>query len=78
MSESEQYDPFAHLKQRATERAERTLKRMRAGIAALKARGQKITAESLKQVTRELKSGVAGLSFQVTAATCRSVWTPGR
>jgi hypothetical protein len=65
MSEPEQDNPFAHLKQRATERAERTLKRMRAGIAALEAKGQKITAESLKQVTRELEPGFAGLSFQV-------------
>ena len=38
---------------------------MRAGIAALRAAGQKITAESLKQVTRELEPGFAGLSFQV-------------
>lgn len=60
-----QADPFAHLKQRATARAERTLERMRAGIAALRARGQKVTAESLKQVTRELEPGFAGLSFQV-------------
>ena len=58
-------DPFAHLKRLANERAERTLERMRAGIAALQAGGQKITAESLKQVTRELEPGFAGLSFQV-------------
>jgi hypothetical protein len=38
---------------------------MRAGIAALRAAQQKITAESLKQVTRELEPGFAGLSFQV-------------
>jgi hypothetical protein len=60
-----QTDPFAHLKKRANERAERTLERVRTGIAALRARGQKITAESLKQVTRELEPGFAGLSFQV-------------
>jgi hypothetical protein len=66
MNEPEvQADPFAHLKRRAGERAERTLERMRAGIAALRARGEKITAESLKQVTRELEPGFAGLSFQV-------------
>jgi len=60
-----QADPFAHLRQRATQRAERTLERLRAGIDARQARGQKITAESLKQVTRELEPGFAGLSFQV-------------
>src|SRR5207253_3132693 len=60
-----QKDPFAHLKQRASERADRTVERMRTGIAALQASGQKITAESLKQVTRELEPGFAGLSFQV-------------
>ncbi|MDQ6671941.1 MAG: hypothetical protein M3069_14575 [Chloroflexota bacterium] len=38
---------------------------MRAGIAALRATDRKITAESLKQVTRELEPGFAGLSFQV-------------
>ena len=57
-------DPFAHLKQRAAERADRTVERLRAGIAALRAAEQKITAESLKQVTRELEPGFAGLSFQ--------------
>src|SRR6266699_641132 len=58
-------DPFAHLKQRAAARADRTVERLRAGIAALQAADQKITAESLKQVTRELEPGFAGLSFQV-------------
>jgi hypothetical protein len=58
-------DPFAHLKQRASERAERTVERMRAGIAALRAAGRKVTAESLKLVTRDLEPGFAGLSFQV-------------
>src|SRR5688500_7244717 len=58
-------DPFAHLKRRASERADRTVERLRAGIAALQATGQKITAESLKQITRELEPGFAGLSFQV-------------
>jgi hypothetical protein len=66
MNPTEQHeDPFAHLKQRASERADRTVERLRAGIAALQATGQKITAESLKQVTRELEPGFAGLSFQV-------------
>src|SRR4051812_42205260 len=58
-------DPFAHLKQQASERSDRTAERTRAGIAALRAGGQKITAESLKQATRELEPGFAGLSFQV-------------
>lgn len=65
MTNAEDADPFAHLKRRANELAERTLNRMRAGIAALQARGQKITAESIKQITRELEPGFAGLSFQV-------------
>ena len=60
-----QHDPFAHLRQRANERANRTVERLRAGIAALQATGLKITAESLKQITRELEPGFAGLSFQV-------------
>ncbi len=58
-------DPFAHLKRRAAERADRTVERLRAGIAALRAADQKITAESLKQVTRQVEPGFAGLSFQV-------------
>jgi hypothetical protein len=58
-------DPFAHLRQRAAERADRTVERLGAGIAALRATEQKITAESLKQITRELEPGFAGLSFQV-------------
>jgi hypothetical protein len=58
-------DPFAHLKQRAAERADRTVERLRAGIAVLQAAERKITAESLKQVTRELEPGFTGLSFQV-------------
>jgi hypothetical protein len=65
MIEEQPEDPFAHLKQRALERAQRTVERMRAGIAALHGRGQTITAESLRQVTRELEPGFAGLSFQV-------------
>lgn len=65
MNEASLDEPFAHLKRRASERAERTVERLRAGIAALQTRGQKITAESLKQVTRELEPAFAGLSFQV-------------
>jgi Putative ATPase subunit of terminase (gpP-like) len=57
-------DPFAHLKRRAAERADRTVERLRAGIAALQEDGKKITAESLRQVTRDLEPGFAGLSFQ--------------
>jgi len=65
MSDPEGADPFAHLKRQATERSDRTVERTRAGIAALRAVAQKITAESLKQATRELEPGFAGLSFQV-------------
>lgn len=65
MSDPDAADSFAHLKRQATERSERTVDRTRAGIAALRAGGQKITAESLKQVTRELEPDFAGLSFQV-------------
>jgi len=61
----ERQDRFAHLKRRASERADRTVGRMRAGIASLRATRQKITAEALKQVTRESEPGFAGLSFQV-------------
>src|SRR6266566_878759 len=60
-----QDDPFAHLKRQAGDRSERTVERTSAGIAALRASGRKITAESLKQATRELEPGFAGLSFQV-------------
>jgi hypothetical protein len=60
-------DRFAHLRQRASERAERTVQRIRAGISALQASDRSITAESLKQVTRELEPGFPGLSFQVVA-----------
>ena len=65
MSDAESADPFAHLKRQASERSNRTVQRIRAGIAALRAGGQKITAESLKQATRELEPDFAGLSFQV-------------
>jgi hypothetical protein len=65
MSDPNQMDPFAHLRRQATQRSDRTVERLRAGIAALRAAGQRITAESLKHVTRELEPGFAGLSFQV-------------
>jgi hypothetical protein len=58
-------DPFAHLKQQASERSDRTVERTKAGIAALRSERRKITAESLKQATRESEPGFAGLSFQV-------------
>ena len=58
-------DPFARLRRQAAERSDRTVERTSAGIAALRTGDQKITAESLKQATRELESGFAGLSFQV-------------
>ena len=58
-------DPFAHLKRQAAERSDRTVERISAGIAALRKDRRKITAESLKQATRELEPGFAGLSFQV-------------
>jgi len=58
-------DPFAQLKQRASERSDRTVDRVQAGIRALQATGRKITAESLKQITRELEPGYSGVSFQV-------------
>jgi hypothetical protein len=60
------------LKHRANERAERTVERMKAGIAALQASGRKITAESIKEVTRELEPGFAGLSFQVIRRNARA------
>ncbi len=65
MNDLEDADPFAHLKRQATERSDRTVERTSAGIAALRKSAQKITAESLKQATRELEPGFAGLSFQV-------------
>jgi hypothetical protein len=58
-------DTFAHLKRRAAERADRTVERIHSGIGSLQANGRKITAESIKQVTRDLEPGFAGLSFQV-------------
>jgi hypothetical protein len=65
MNEPDVADRFAHLKQRASERADRTVERVRAGIANLHASRRKITAESLKEVTRELEPGFSSVSFQV-------------
>ena len=65
MNEPDVADRFAHLKQRASERADRTVERVRAGIGNLQARRLKITAESIKQTTRELEPGFSGVSFQV-------------
>lgn len=69
MSEPSTDEPFAHLKRRASERADRTLERLRAGIEGLHVIGRKITAESIKDITRDLEPGSAGLSFQVIAGT---------
>jgi hypothetical protein len=41
------------------------VERIRAGGAFLQTTGRKVTAESLKQITRDLEPGFAGLSFQV-------------
>lgn len=71
-TDSEVAGPFAHLKRRAAERADRTVERIRAGIAALQTNGQKITAESIKQVTRDLEPGFTGLSFQVIRRNARA------
>src|SRR6266496_3922879 len=65
-------DPFAHLKRQAAERSDRTVERISAGIAALRKDRQKITAESLKQATREVEPGFAGLSFQVIRRNSRA------
>lgn len=72
MNQTQVADPFAHLKQRASERADRTVERLRAGVTVLQAAGQKVTAESIKQVTRELEPGFAGLSFQVIRRNARA------
>ncbi|MBV9168482.1 MAG: hypothetical protein JOZ81_00170 [Chloroflexi bacterium] len=45
---------------------------MKAGIAALQASGRKITAESIKQATRDLEPGFAGLSFQLIRRNARA------
>src|SRR4051812_38208785 len=58
-------DPFAHLKERAQQRAQRTVERTRGAILMLRARAEKVTADSLKQASRELEPGFGGLSFQV-------------
>ncbi len=72
MNELGVVDPFAHLKQRASERAEKTVERIRVGIAALQATGRKITADSIKEVTRHLEPGFPGLSFQVIRRNARA------
>src|SRR5262245_43495551 len=72
MSEPSTDDPFAHLKQRASERAHRTVERIEAGIEALQASRRRSTAESIKEVTRELEPGFAGLSFQVIRRNARA------
>jgi hypothetical protein len=72
MTDSEVTDPFAHLKLRASQRADRTVERIQAGVAALQATGRKITAESIKQVTRDLEPGFAGLTFQVIRRNARA------
>jgi hypothetical protein len=63
---------LARLKQRASERSDRTVDRTRAAIAALRATARKITAESIKQVTRDLEPGFSGLSFQVLRRNTRA------
>src|SRR5262249_54939234 len=46
-------DPFAHLKERAQERAQPTVERTRSAILMLQAREKKVSADSLKQASRE-------------------------
>jgi hypothetical protein len=58
-------DQFAHLKQRAQERAQRTVDRTRRAVLTLQERAEKVTADSLKLASRELEPGFTGLSFQV-------------
>src|ERR1700730_17046801 len=72
VNDTELADRFAHLRKRASERSDRTVERVRAGIGALQASKRKITAESFKQVTRELETGFAGLSFQVIRRNTRA------
>jgi hypothetical protein len=72
MNAPEVADRFAHLKQRASERANRTVERLQAGIAALQTLVRKITAESIKEGTRDLEPGFAGLSFQVIRRNVRA------
>jgi hypothetical protein len=57
MTEPDVQDPFAHLKRRASERADRTVERLDAGITALRATGRTITAET---ITREWNQGSPG------------------
>jgi hypothetical protein len=72
MTDAYTRDPFAHLKQHASERADRTVERLQAGITALRSAGRNITAESIRQMTRELEPGFAGLSFQVIRRNARA------
>jgi hypothetical protein len=65
-------DPFAHLKEHAGRQANRTVERLKAAIAALRAADQKVTAEAIKQATRELEPGIAGMSFQVIRRNARA------
>jgi len=58
-------DPFAHLKQHASQRANRTVERLKAAIAALRAANRKVAVEAIKLASRELETGTAGVSFQV-------------
>jgi hypothetical protein len=67
-----QRDPFAHLKQHASRRANRTVERLRAGIQALRAADQKVTAEAIKHATRDLEPGFACVSFQVIRRNARA------
>ncbi len=65
-------DPFAHLKARASERSDRTVERLRAGVAALQASGRKITAESIKQIYTRTGARLLRPSFQVIRRNARA------
>src|SRR5437868_6070223 len=64
MNDSETRDPFAHLKRRASERADRTVERIRAGVASLRATGRKITAESPQADYERAGAGLRGLELR--------------
>jgi hypothetical protein len=72
MSDPEVAESFAHLRRQASARADRTVARVRAGITTLQASRQKITAESIKQVTHDLEPGFSGVSFQVIRRNARA------
>ena len=57
-------DPFARLKRQAAERSDRTVERISAGIAVLRAGGQKITAESGVRFSHHLVWRAAAHGFQ--------------